>query len=74
VSVLGDVFEDVQERVGVLRTLGVQLGRLQDGCGNAGIAEDGEQGVAVHHVVVLGIPVTSESSTRLFKFRNEEKA
>jgi len=55
VSILGDVFEHVQERVGVLRPLRVQLGRLQDGCCNAGIAQNGEQGVAVDHVVVLGV-------------------
>ena len=55
-SILGDVFENVQERVGVLRPLRVQLGRLQDGCSNAGIAQNGEQGVAVNHVVVLGVP------------------
>ena len=56
-SVLGDVLEDVEEGVGVLRPLRVQLGCLQDGRCNAGITEDGEQGVAVHHVVVLSVPV-----------------
>ncbi len=55
-SVFSDVFEDVQEGVGVLRVLGMELGGLQDRGGHPGIAQDGQQGVAVDHVVVLRVP------------------
>ena len=55
-TVLGDVFEDVHERVGVLGTLGVKLRGLEHGGCHTGVAQDGQQRVPVYHVVVFGVP------------------
>jgi hypothetical protein len=49
------MLEDVKKRVCMLRAFGVQPGSLQDrGC-HPGVAQNGQKGVSIHHVVVLRV-------------------
>ena len=51
------MFKNIEKCVTSRGLFRVVLGGPQNGCGHAGIAEDGQQGVPVHHGVVVRVPV-----------------